>query len=130
MTPQSVRRDTFPFFGRVLFLSATLLMTQAKAGPPPTAPVDPEPLITRAYNYALPVYEIARLRYRQSFDPSNPHRVPVNTLTHSRKLADHTSRLVTTPNNDTLYSSANLDLRAGPVRIDVPDFGTATTRSP
>lgn len=68
------------------------------------------------------MYEIARLRYRQSFDPSNPQRIPLNTLVHARMLADHTSRFVTTPNNDTLYSSANLDLRFGPVRIDVPNF--------
>jgi hypothetical protein len=75
----------------------------------------------------MPVYEIARLRYRQSFDPGNPHPQPLNTLAHSRNLADYKSRMVTTPNNDTLYSSANLDLRTGPVRIDVPDFGHATT---
>jgi hypothetical protein len=36
---------------------------------------------------------------------------------------DHTARTVTTPNNDTLYSSAVIDLSAGPVRLDVPDFG-------
>ena len=104
--------------------AAALLVTSSRAyAQAPVVPADLEPVITEAYRYALPVYEIARLRYRQSFDPSNPHRVPVNTLTHSRNLADHTSRMVTTPNNDTLYSLANLDLRAGPVRIDVPDFG-------
>jgi hypothetical protein len=101
--------------------AATLLVAPSRAVG--QAPVDLEPVIAKAYNYALPVYEIAHLRYRQNFDPANPRRIPVNTLVHSRKLADHTSRLVTTPNNDTLYSSANLDLRAGPVRIDVPDFG-------
>ena len=100
---------------------AALFVTPSRAVGP--VPVDTESSIAQAYRYALPVYEIARLRYRQSFDPANPHRVPVNTLTHSRKLADHTARLVTAPNNDTLYSSANLDLRSGPVRIDVPDFG-------
>jgi len=83
-----------------------------------------EELSPSDYRYALPAYEIARLLYRQSFDPANPHRVPVNTLNHARKLADHSARFVTTPNNDTLYSSANLNLHAGPVRIDVPDFGS------
>jgi hypothetical protein len=123
MPPQSVRRDTFSFFGLVLLALTTLLAVQSKAAAPPTTPEDPDPLITRAYNYALPVYEIARLRYQQSFNPANPHRLPLNTLSHSRALADYTSRQVTTPNNDTLYSLANLDLRAGPVRIDVPNFG-------
>jgi hypothetical protein len=105
------------------FAVAGLMVTQSQAKPSSKAPVNPQPLITQAYNYALPVFEIARLRYRQCFDPANPQRVPVNTLTHSQKLADYTSRQVTTPNNDTLYSLANLDLKAGPVRIDAPDFG-------
>jgi hypothetical protein len=107
-----------------LSLAALFAAQAMAAGQTPTVPVDPEQAVAQAYRYALPVYEIARLRYRQSFDPANPHRVPVNTLTHARKLADHTSRFVTTPNNDTLYSAANLDLHAGPVRIDVPDFGS------
>jgi hypothetical protein len=79
--------------------------------------------ISFSYRYALPVLEMARLRYRQLFDGANPHRAPPNSLVHARKLADHTSRLVTTPNNDTLYSTASVDLTQGPVRIDVPDFG-------
>lgn len=33
---------------------------------------------------------------------------------------DHTARQVTTPNNDTLYSSARLDLSNGPVSVDIP----------
>jgi hypothetical protein len=40
-----------------------------------------------------------------------------NQFRHVRRLADHASRAVTTPNNDTLYSSAWLDLRAGPVEV-------------
>ena len=38
-------------------------------------------------------------------------------------LADHTSRGVTSPNNDTLYASAWLDLTQGPVTVTLPDFG-------
>jgi hypothetical protein len=47
-------------------------------------------------------------------DPANPNRLPLNTLQHARQLAlaDHNSRWLTAPNNDTLYSSANLDLRS------------------
>ncbi len=38
-------------------------------------------------------------------------------------LADHASRAVTTPNNDTLYSTAFLDLTQGPVTLTVPATG-------
>lgn len=76
-----------------------------------------------AYRYALPLYEVMRLRYATVFDPSNPHRVPLNHLAHRRSLAGPQDRLVTMPNNDTLYSLAVLDLSSGPVRLEVPDSG-------
>jgi len=62
-----------------------------------------------------------RLRYLTVYDAANPHRVPLNSFAHKRKLADAGDRLVTMPNNDTLYSLAVLDLSAGPVRFEVPD---------
>jgi len=74
-----------------------------------------------AYRYALPLVEVMRLRYATVFDPANPHLVPVNSFAHKRKLADAGDRLVTMPNNDTLYSLAVLDLSSGPVRFEVPD---------
>ncbi|MBP6878124.1 MAG: DUF1254 domain-containing protein [Phenylobacterium sp.] len=46
-----------------------------------------------------------------------------NRFRHVRKLTDARSQTVTQPNNDTLYSSAWLDLSAGPVRITLPDAG-------
>jgi hypothetical protein len=76
-----------------------------------------------AYRYALPLYEVMRVRYATVSDPGNPRRVPLNTFVHRRRLADHADRLVTMPNNDTLYSLAVLDLSSGPVRLDVPDSG-------
>lgn len=69
-----------------------------------------------AYVYTFPYYEMARTRHVTTDLP----RLPVNTLNHRRALADHTARAVTTPNNDTLYSSAWLDLSAGPLELTVP----------
>ncbi|MDE0856723.1 MAG: DUF1254 domain-containing protein [Nevskia sp.] len=74
-----------------------------------------------AYRYALPLYEVMRLRYMTVFDAANPHRVAINSFAHKRQLAGAGDRLVTMPNNDTLYSLAVLDLSAGPVRLEVPD---------
>ena len=89
----------------------------------PDASHDPAGLIAKAVAYGLPLFEVARLAYGFSHDPGNPRRVPVNRFAHRRVLADHTHRMVTTPNNDTLYSSAVIDLSAGPVALEVPDFG-------
>src|SRR5882724_3246939 len=78
----------------------------------------------KAYEYGFPLFEQARLVYLYSYFPGNPQRVPINSFGHRRQLVDHTARTVTTPNNDTLYSSTVIDLSAGPVRLDVPDFGS------
>jgi hypothetical protein len=75
-----------------------------------------------AFDYTFPLYEMARTRYLSVELPANPNR-GVNRLMHRRELLDHTSRAVTTPNNDTLYSSAWLDLSQGPIEIKLSDFG-------
>jgi hypothetical protein len=67
-------------------------------------------LLTRAYLYGLPAYEIARSRDAALTQQGQK----LNVLVHKRELADAQTRLITTPNNDTLYSSAFLDLSRGP----------------
>src|SRR6266702_1792441 len=54
-------------------------------------------LVDSAFEYAFPLYEIARARYRAVQDPANPARRAPNTLAHERQLADDRSRRVTTP---------------------------------
>jgi hypothetical protein len=84
---------------------------------------DTSRLIARAVEYGMPAFEMARLAYDFSYDPGNSRRVPVNSFAHRRILSDHRHRLVTTPNHDTLYSSAVIDLSLGPVTLQVPAFG-------
>ena len=79
-------------------------------------------LIARAVEYGMPAFEVARLSYDFSYDPANPRRVAINSFAHRRILSDHRHRLVTTPNHDTLYSSAVVDLSAGPATLTVPRF--------
>jgi hypothetical protein len=73
-----------------------------------------------AYIYTFPLHEMYRVRYLSLYTWVNPQRVAVNHFAHRRALSDHTSRRVTTPNNDTIYSSAFLDLAGGPLVLDVP----------
>ena len=47
----------------------------------------------------------------------------LNRHSHSKVLADQTFRSVTTPNNDTLYTSAVLELSATPVELVLPAIG-------
>ncbi len=78
-------------------------------------------LVKRAYVYSFPVYEMYRTRYNAVYRPDNPKHADINRFFHERKLADHTFRDFTSPNNDTPYSSAWLDLSKEPVVISVPD---------
>jgi hypothetical protein len=71
-----------------------------------------------AYIFGLPLLEFARVRAGTLATGLKP-----NTFQHRAALADHTARQVTTPNNDTVYSSAFLDLRGGPVTLTLPPSG-------
>jgi hypothetical protein len=73
----------------------------------------------RAFYYAFPLYEFARIQQdRTGAIDGQPGRL--NTIVHRSQLLDHTSRIVTAPNNDTIYSSSFLELSGGPVEIDAP----------
>lgn len=92
-------------------------------------------LARQAVLYALPVYEMARMRASSSPRKdahgvyADPHGGPdalarwVNLFSHSRRLLNASDRRVVTPNNDTLYTNAWLDLSQGPVLIQTPDTG-------
>lgn len=73
----------------------------------------------QAYTYLLPLYEMSATR-KAALDSmvQSP-----NQFLHVSTLADANSKAVTTPNADTLYSSAFLLLADGPVQIDIPDSG-------
>ncbi|MFT5579988.1 MAG: hypothetical protein ACI9WS_002748 [Paraglaciecola psychrophila] len=71
-----------------------------------------------AWLYSLPLIEIATTRARGAARGGK-----LNSILHIPKLADHRARDVTTPNHDTLYSSAQLDLRAGPITLSLPAMG-------
>ncbi|OYU70825.1 MAG: phosphatidylserine decarboxylase [Alphaproteobacteria bacterium PA2] len=69
----------------------------------------------KAWIFALPLIEMANTR-SQGGAP--------NTLAHKRTLTTWQDRGVTAPNNDTLFSSAWIDLTRGPVTLTVPPTGS------
>ncbi len=75
----------------------------------------------QAYIYGYPVVEMYRARFLHVYSPKNKERTPLNRFHHRRRLLDASFSGVVSPNNDTLYSSAWLDLSAGPVLLSVPD---------
>ena len=71
-----------------------------------------------AWIFGLPLIEMALTRARQI-----KQGLPPNFFAGGTALSDHTARVVTTPNNDTLYRSAWLDLTQGAVTLTVPETG-------
>lgn len=75
-----------------------------------------------AYKYGLPIQEMEKtFRLQTSVDVSNGHGYgPVNQFNPIENFADPTDHWVVSPNFDTLYSIAWLDLSGGPQVITVP----------
>ena len=84
-------------------------------------------LAEEAVVYTYPLYEMCRMRAATSpqrtdaaGEAPRPQRW-CNVFTHARQLLRAGKSRVVTPNNDTLYTNAWLDLGEGPLVIDVPD---------
>jgi len=81
----------------------------------------------------LPLFEMARMRAsntarkhaRAGFAGDSPaSRMRwVNQFTHTRRLRGPDDKEVVTPNNDTLFTNAWLDLSEGPLVMEVPEMG-------
>jgi acyl-CoA synthetase (NDP forming) len=97
------------------------------------APVSEASSVRDAVIATLPLFEMARMRAAntarkhpaQGFAGDSPgSRMRwVNQFTHTRRLRGPEDREVVTPNNDTLFTNAWLDLSTGPLVLDVPEMG-------
>jgi hypothetical protein len=74
------------------------------------------------FGYPLVLMDVTR-ETMTSEDDAARGRGPSNQLTHMRELPDHTFTDVVSPNVDTLYSSAWLDLKDEPMVVTVPNTG-------
>jgi hypothetical protein len=74
----------------------------------------------QAYIYGYATVELYRTFFEQAIDPNRGHSVGVNELNHIRKLVTPQDTWVVTPNNDTLYSRAWLDLSYEPIILHIP----------
>lgn len=74
-----------------------------------------------AYIYAYPMVDMYRIQYAYSVDSGNPeYKAPWNQIKNIPKVFTPEDKAVQTPNSDTPYSMAGLDLRAEPMVLTVP----------
>lgn len=80
----------------------------------------------QAYLYGYPAVDYERVMREQTTKGMDPHAVfaPLNQFYYQTGLAEPGGLFAgRAPNNVTIYFSAWLDLRAGPVTVEVPDMG-------
>ncbi|MFE4822123.1 DUF1254 domain-containing protein [Streptomyces sp. NPDC056704] len=80
----------------------------------------------QAFIYGFPYIYNARLRHQWVTQPRDPATVPyaaVNHFWHAQRLLDASYRDGGCPNNDTLYSTAWVNLHNEPVILSHPDMG-------
>lgn len=74
----------------------------------------------QAYVYGYPTMDLYRTFWENCLDPDRGHDHSFNEFNHSRKLTTPADTWVVTPNSDTLYSRAFLDLTDEPVILQIP----------
>ncbi|HTP48104.1 MAG TPA: DUF1254 domain-containing protein [Casimicrobiaceae bacterium] len=88
---------------------------KAEAPAAPTADQQLQRLAREVYVYAYPLVLMDVTREVMTA------KAPINTFQNKRSFPDPSFTDVVSPNADTLYSSAWLDLSSGPVLLSVPD---------
>lgn len=79
-------------------------------------------LLEEAYLYAFPLVLVdATKTVSTNAKTPSANRAPVNQFIHARKLLDASSRTVVSPNVDTIYTQAWLDVSAEPQIYVVPE---------
>lgn len=115
-----IRRTVMKKFLSIL-LSAVILLTGC-ADKVNTTPESVWDLVSEAYTYVFPLVMMNATKI-SSTNTETPAagRAPVNQLIHSQKLADAESKMVVTPNVDTIYTQAWLDLSEEPMIFVMPE---------
>jgi hypothetical protein len=75
-----------------------------------------------AWTFCLPLIEVARLRMLAAVRAQRAGN-GINSFNHTREPVTPGMRVITTPNVDTLFSNAFIDLGNGPATIVIPPTG-------
>ncbi|WP_088888891.1 DUF1254 domain-containing protein [Leptolyngbya ohadii] len=77
----------------------------------------------QAYLWGYPIVDNYSVLYSFSLDPNSPeYKAPLNHISHARTIAGPDNRAIVSPNVDTPYSYAWLDLRTEPIVLSLPAF--------
>src|SRR5881398_511675 len=100
-------------------LAAGLALTSARAAD--ITPAETKAIAEEGFIYGLPIVMNYRIMYEYSVDKnSGQYKAPFNHIKNEPRVFTYKDTAVVTPNSDTPYSFAWLDLRAEPIVLSVP----------
>ncbi len=118
--------------GSLAVAAAVFPMTTQSQTSRPLSPKDAAAKEEYAYSIAIQAYLFAhplfmtererKLRLTMTSPRPDEPAAPINQLGHLRKLATASGSLPYSPNNDTLYTGALLELKDQPMILHVPDI--------
>ena len=90
-------------------------------GVPAPSIADTKAIAQEAFIYGLPIVMNYAVMYQFAVDPnSGQYKAPFNQIQNEARVFTYKDTAVITPNSDTPYSLAFMDLRAEPMVISVP----------
>src|SRR3954464_7318863 len=93
----------------------------AARGPMTVTPAEARTIARDAYVYGYPMVDSYRIQHAYFVDEANPeYKGPWNQIRNIPRVFTPEDKAVQTPNSDTPYSMAGLDLRAEPIVLTVP----------
>jgi len=102
-------------------LAARLLVTAEPASAPSAGLFDTFDIAEEAYIYAFPMIAGYKAMYEFAIDKSSSqYKAPFNQIYNTKETFTPKDTAIVTPNSDTPYSLAWMDLRAEPVVLCVP----------
>src|SRR5436190_15093499 len=91
------------------------------SAPTSVTPAEARAIARDAYVYGYPMVDSYRIQHAYFVDPTNPeYKAPWNQIRNIPRVFTPEDKAVQTPNSDTPYSMAGLDLRAEPIVLTVP----------
>jgi len=101
-------------------LLSCLFFTQASAQTDVT-PAEARAIAKEAYIYGFPMVDSYRIEHAYFVDRNNPeYKTTWNHIKNTPRVYTPADTTIQTPNSDTPYSMAGLDLRAEPIVLTVP----------
>jgi len=107
--------------GPLLLAAACIAAGNAQAADVPASPAQAREIAGQAYLYGFPVVSSYSTFHAQALDPNSPDfKAPLNHIGNTANVFTPEDKAIITPNSDTPYSFAWLDLRAEPIVLTLP----------